>query len=216
MQAADQELVGRLLARDESAFALLVNEYHGQLLRLARYFVPSEAIAEEVVQETWLAVLKGLPRFEGRSSLKTWIFKIVSNRAKTRGAREGRQVPFSSLPTKDDDGLRPEDFDSRGHWAVAVRRVSPQDILEDKEMGAFLTTAIEALPANQAAVLTLRDIEGCSAQEICEVLDVSEGNQRVLLHRARGRLRKAVVDYLEAQSSQAQTSATAASQGVSP
>jgi RNA polymerase sigma-70 factor, ECF subfamily len=177
------------------------------MLRVAMMFVSSRAVAEEVVQEAWLGVLKGLDRFEGRSSLKTWIFRILTNTAKTRGEREGRSVPFSSLAGDTADDEAPVDADrflgpgSRwaGQWASAPR--SPRDVPEDRllaaEARARISAAIDALPENQRAVITLRDVDGFDAEEACDILGISEVNQRVLLHRARAKVRAALEQYLD-------------------
>jgi RNA polymerase sigma-70 factor (ECF subfamily) len=167
-------------------------------------YVSSRAVAEEVVQETWLAVLTGLERFEGRSTLKTWLFRILTNKAKTRGQREGRTLPFSALATDGDEDQTAVDVDrflgpdSRhvGHWAAPPRGV-PEERLLAAEARERIEAAIAALPDNQRAVITLRDIEGLSAEEACNVLGVSETNQRVLLHRARSKVRAAFEQYLE-------------------
>ncbi len=197
----DKQLIARLLNKDERAFTALVNHYHPQFLRVARAYVSSDAVAEEVVQESWLGVLKSLPRFEGRSSLKTWLFRILTNRAKTRGVREGRSVPFSSLGREGDSPLPPDSFDDKGQWAVSLQTWKghlPDNLVEDKETREELEKAIAELPSNQRIVITLRDVQGCSSAEVCAVLEVSEANQRVLLHRARGRVRKSIHEYLQA------------------
>jgi RNA polymerase sigma-70 factor (ECF subfamily) len=195
----DAELLRALRTGDEGAFAALVDRYGPSLLRVAMLFVPSRAVAEEVVQETWLAVLTGLERFEGRSSLKTWLFRILTNKAKTRGQREGRTLPFSSLaPDGDDDGtaVDVDRFARGGAWAAPPRGV-PEERLLAAEARARIEAAIADLPSNQRAVITLRDVEGLSAEEACNVLGVSETNQRVLLHRARAKVRAAFEEYLE-------------------
>jgi RNA polymerase sigma-70 factor (ECF subfamily) len=177
------------------------------MLRVAMMYVSSRAVAEEVVQEAWLGVFAGLERFEGRSSLKTWVFRILTNTAKTRGEREGRSVPFSSLggdgdegePAVDADRFLASDHRWAGHWASSPR--NPHDVPEERllarEARARIATAIEALPASQRAVITLRDIDGFDADEACEILGVSEANQRVLLHRARSRVRAALEEYVD-------------------
>jgi RNA polymerase sigma-70 factor, ECF subfamily len=166
--------------------------------------VSSRAVAEDVVAETWLAVYTGLERFEGRSSLKTWLFRILTNKAKTRGQRESRTVPFSALAADGDEGETAVDVDrffgpdSRrpGAWAAPPRGV-PEERLLAREARERIEAAIQALPPNQRAVITLRDVEGLSAEEACNVLGVSETNQRVLLHRARSKVRAAFERYLE-------------------
>ena len=179
-------------------------KYGPPLLRVAMLYVSTRAVAEEVVQETWLAVLTGLERFEGRSSLKTWLFRILSNKAKTRGQREGRTLPFSSLASDGDESEPAVDADRflgpdnryAGHWAAPPRGV-PEERLLAAEAKARIEVAIAGLPANQRAVITLRDVEGLSAEETCSVLGLSETNQRVLLHRARSKVRAAFEQYLE-------------------
>ena len=174
------------------------------MLRIALLYVSSPSVAEEVVQETWLAVLTGLERFEGRSSLKTWLFRILTNKAKTRGQRERRTLPFSALAADGDEGDTAVDVDrffgpdsrNAGHWAVPPRGV-PEERLLAAEARARIEAAIAALPPNQRAVITLRDVEGLSAEEACNVLGLSETNQRVLLHRARSKVRAAFERYLE-------------------
>jgi len=201
--AEDGVLVERLLAGDEAAFAGLVERYHGSLVRLARSFVKEQATAEEVAQDTWVGVLDGLRGFEGRSALKTWIFRILVNRAKTRGVREGRSVPFSDLASPDDDAepaVDPSRFRENGHWAVPPRRWeadTPETALLRGEVQRTLQQALEALPARQRTVLVLRDIERVSAQEVCNILDVSETNQRVMLHRARSTLHRVLEHCLD-------------------
>jgi len=199
----ERKLLEALRAGDESAFTELTRAYNASLLRVAQIYVSSRPVAEEVVQETWLAVLNGIDRFEGRSSLKTWIFTILTNRAKTRAVRERRTIPFSALqPDRvPEPALEPERFrdpdDPRwpGHWAVPPQ-AWPEDRLVAGETREKLAEAIEALPASQRAVISLRDLEGWSAEEVCNALAVSETNQRVLLHRARSKVRKALEEYL--------------------
>lgn len=193
--ADDRELVARLRAREPAAFAQLIDGHHGRLLRLALTFVPNRAIAEEVVQETWVAVLDGLDRFEGRSSLRTWIYRILANRAKTRGVREQRVVPFSSLEPEGEHEARavdPARFRDNGMWGAPPRRWeddAADGVLMNQQGLERLQAAIEELPPGQRAVVTLRDIDGLGAEEVCNVLEITETNQRVLLHRARSKLR---------------------------
>jgi RNA polymerase sigma-70 factor (ECF subfamily) len=193
----DAELLERLRAGEEAAFTALVDEYGPSLLRVAQLYVPSRAVAEEVVADTWLAVLTGIERFEGRSSLKTWLFTILSNKAKTRGVRESRTRPFSAFDGDEGDTAVDADrFARDGHW-VAPPRAVPEERLLAGETRRVVEDAIAALPENQRAVITLRDVEGLSAEEACNVLGVSETNQRVLLHRARAKVRAALERYLE-------------------
>jgi len=200
----DAQLVAALRAGNEEAFRRLVREWHSSLLRVAQIFVPSRAVAEEVVQETWLRALGALDRFEGRSSLKTWVFRILVNTAKTRAQREGRSLPFSALhdPARvpeaavDADRFRPED-DERfpGHWSSPPREL-PEERLLAAETRERIAEAIDSLPPTQRAVISLRDVEGWSSDEVRNALDLSEVNQRVLLHRARARVRQALEEYL--------------------
>jgi RNA polymerase sigma-70 factor (ECF subfamily) len=201
------EVVAALQAGDEEAFAALIEELGPSMLRVARMYVSTRAVAEEVVQETWLAVFSGIGRFEGRSSLKTWIFRILTNRAKTRGEREGRSLPFSSFAS-DADGDEATTVDAdrfrsggryEGHWTSAPSRWSelPENRLVGKETIAVAQAAIDALPETQRAVITMRDVDGWSSEEVRNVLGLSESNQRVLLHRARAKVRRALETYLE-------------------
>jgi RNA polymerase sigma-70 factor (ECF subfamily) len=193
LQHEEMRLLAALRAGDERVFEQLVRMYQGTLLRVAQMYVSSRAVAEEVVQETWLAVLNGIDRFEGRSSLKTWIFRILANRAKTRAQREGRTIPFSALG---DSGpaVEPDRFD-RGHWAAFPADWPEARLLADETL-RVIDGAIESLPATQRAVITLRDVQGWSAEEVRNVLELSETNQRVLLHRARSKVRGALEEYL--------------------
>jgi RNA polymerase sigma-70 factor (ECF subfamily) len=202
----EAQVVAALRAHDEAAFVDLVRGYHAALLRVARIYVPSPAVAEEVVQETWVGVLRGIDGFEGRSSLRTWIFRILTNVAQTRAKREGRHIPFSALDhpgrvpesaVDADRFLGPDDPQWPGGWAVAPARWSPDDRLVAKETLEVVSEAIERLPPNQRAVISLRDVEGWSSDEVCNVLGLSESNQRVLLHRARSKVRTALERYLQ-------------------
>jgi RNA polymerase sigma-70 factor, ECF subfamily len=202
----ERRLVDGLRAGDESAFTRLVQEYGPSMLRVARMFVSSRAVAEEVVQEAWLGVLNGIGRFEGRSSLKTWIFRILTNTAKTRAVREGRSIPFSALGGEDEEGgaIDPDRFlgdDTRfaGHWAAPPQRweAQPERNLLASEVLEVIEREIAKLPPNQAIVVTMRDVEGFDADEVRNALEISETNQRVLLHRARTRLRRALEEYLQ-------------------
>ena len=211
VEHTERETLEALRAGDEAAFRALVQQYHGSLLRVAQIFVPSREVAEEVVQETWVGVLNGLDRFEGRSSLKTWIFRILTNTAKTRGRREGRTLPFSALRTPanvPEASVAPEHFLDQahprypGHWASHPSdwRLLPEERLLGAEARAELARAIEALPPAQRAVISLRDVEGWSSEEVCNTLEISETNQRVLLHRARAKVRRALEEYFERES----------------
>jgi RNA polymerase sigma-70 factor (ECF subfamily) len=200
----EAELVAALRARDETAFAALVERYHPSLVRLARMYVRERSVAEEVAQETWLAVLNGIDRFEARSSLKTWLFRILTNRAKTRGQRESRSVPFSSIgeaeePTVDPHRFRPEGDQYPGGWKELPKawEGDPEERLLAGETRRLILDTIEQLPPAQRAVITLRDIEGFDPEDVCNVLDLSDTNQRVLLHRARSKVRRALEQYLE-------------------
>ncbi|MCC6215997.1 MAG: sigma-70 family RNA polymerase sigma factor [Polyangiaceae bacterium] len=201
---SEAELLRRLRARDEAAFAQVIDRHHGSLLRFALGFVRSRAVAEEVVQETWLAVLDGLGSFEGRSSFKTWLFRILANRAKTRGAREQRSVPFSAFadPAEPDaPAVDPSRFRPDGGWAAPPERWdadTPERRLQTREALRCLEEALESLAPAQRTVLTLRDIEGLDSAEVCNILEITETNQRVLLHRARSRLRAALEAHLAA------------------
>jgi len=199
----DDALIPLLLARDPGAFSTLIDRYQRTLLRLARSFVPSQAVAEEVVQETWLGVIEGLAKFERRSTLKSWIFRILTNRARTRGVRENRTTPFAALGTPDGDPepvVEAARFNSQGMWATPPRRWeddTAEKALIDKRAVEALEGALELLPQSQRAVLTLRDIEGLDSGEVCNILEISETNQRVLLHRARSKLRAVLESHME-------------------
>ncbi len=197
-------LLAALRAGDERAFAELVDRYHASLVRVARQYVSTQESAEEVVQDAWIGLLRGLDRFEGRSSLRTYLFRIVMNLARTRGVREARSAPFSSLVRDDEDGpaVDPERFvqapdPGAGHWASPIRpwSRSAEQLALSSEAIEKVYEAIEELPEVQRRVVTLRDVEGFGADEVCDLLDLSEGNQRVLLHRARTKLRQALAEY---------------------
>ena len=207
MKLDEAGLVQALQEGNEQAFATVMDLYSGSLLRLAMSFVPSRAVAEEVVQETWMGVLEGIGRFEGRSSFKTWLFRILTNRAKTRGTRERRYEPFG-LPGSDsdgDDGPSLEDLlfvtegSGKGHWAAPPQGWepdTPERALLSKECRTAIEGAIDGLPDTQRQVITLRDVEGVSAEEVCNILSISETNQRVLLHRARTKVRRVLDPYV--------------------
>jgi RNA polymerase sigma-70 factor (ECF subfamily) len=202
---ADLRLVERLRAGDETAFMSLIDRLGPSMLRVARMYVSTLGVAEEVVQDAWLGVLQGLDRFEGRSSLRTWIFRILTNTAKTRGQREGRSVPFASIagddldaPSWDEAWFMPERAGKAGHWSTMPHDWTglPEDRLLGAETRAVIAGVLDGLPPMQAEVLRLRDVAGWSAVEVRNALDLTETNQRVLLHRARAKLRRALDDYL--------------------
>jgi RNA polymerase sigma-70 factor (ECF subfamily) len=202
--AADLALVERLRAGDEDAFMALVEKLQPSMLRVARMFVATQAVAEECVQDCWLGVLQGLDRFEGRSSLRTWIFRILTNIAKTRGQREGRSVPFASLagddldaPSYDPAMFLGERETWAGHWSSLPTdwRGIPEDRLLSAETRAVVAGVLESLPAMQAEVLRLRDVLGWTSEEVRNALDLTETNQRVLLHRARAKVRGELDQY---------------------
>jgi RNA polymerase sigma-70 factor, ECF subfamily len=201
-QCEDAALLDALRRGDEQAFMALVERHHKSLLRLAMLHVRDRRVAEEVVQDTWLGVLRGIDGFEGRSTLRTWIYRILVNRAKTRGERERRQVPLSALSGPDEPEVSEERFipaDARLYplgWAVPPR-AWPHDRVIARETVQRLRAALEELPAAQQVVVGLRDVDGWSSEEVSEALGISLGNQRVLLHRARARLRGALEDYFE-------------------
>ena len=201
----EAELIARLRAGDERAFESLVEQHYSTMLAVARTYVKTRAIAEEVVQDAWIGVLNGIDRFEGRSALRTWIIRIVINTATTRGVREARAVPFSSLAPEgeeaavDADRFRGAEDAFPGHWKAYPGdwHALPEEVLAGRETMDVVIQTIEQLPAAQKVVITLRDIQGCSAEEVCDALDVSPGNQRVLLHRARSRVRAALEGHLD-------------------
>ena len=189
---SDAELVRRLRSGDEHAFTGLVERYHQPMLALAASFVPNLAVAEEVVQDTWLAVLRGLDGFEGRSSLKTWVFRILVNRARTTGSREQRSVPVADP----EPAVDPARFDGAGGWADPPEHwiEAAEGRVEAGKLAHRVRAWIDELPARQREVVLLRDVEGMSSEEVCTVLSLTEGNQRVLLHRGRSRLRQLFED----------------------
>ena len=198
----ESALLDALRRGDEDAFARLVGAHHASLRRVARLYVANAAIADEVVQDTWLGVIRGIWAFEGRSSLKTWIFRILVNRARTRAVRESRSAPFTGAPPTE-SGADPEPSvspePSPGPWAPPplAPDSSPERSLLTKEIGERLRAVIDALPPNLRMVLWLRDVEGWSSEEVCSALAIQETNQRVLLHRARSRARAALEPYFE-------------------
>ena len=208
-ESDEAQLVEALRRGDEAAFVMLVTRYQGPLLRLALMFVSNRAAAEEVVQETWLGVIRGLKTFEGRSSLKTWIYRILTNRARTRGEREGRSIPFADLAgaesRRDEPAVDPSEFWPADHaewangWVSYPQRWEPlpEDRMLAGELRAQIQLAIDALPPTQRTVITMRDIDGFSSDDVCNVLGISESNQRVLLHRARAKVRDAIAGYVK-------------------
>jgi RNA polymerase sigma-70 factor (ECF subfamily) len=203
----DVALVAALRDGDERAFANIVGQLNGPLLRLARLYVPSGAAAEEVVQETWLGVLRGLDRFEARASFRTWVFRIATNRAMTHGRRERRDIPLSALlDPADDPGGPAVDLNrflapgeqGAGHWAVPPERWAPDADahLAAKETRELIAACLETLAPAQRIVMTLRDVEGWSSDDVCAALQITAGNQRVLLHRARSRVRAALEQHM--------------------
>jgi RNA polymerase sigma-70 factor, ECF subfamily len=195
----DHALLERLRAGDESAFETLVDCYDSALRRVARSFVRTDTSADEVVQETWLGVVTGLAAFEGRSSLRTWIFRILVNRARTRATRDARSLPFSALETDEGPAVEPAAFGADGRWISAPPRLDgdPETGLLSAELRRHLRQAVEGLSPDQQAVITLRDLVGLSAAEVCDLLELTDVNQRVLLHRARARVRTALLPLME-------------------
>jgi len=199
----DDVLVARLGAGDEAAFTLVLDAWSGGMVRLARGFVSTPDSAAEVVQDTWLAVVEGIGRFEGRSSLRTWVYRILVNTAKRRRDRERRSVPWSSVVDTDEAGptVDPARFQGPGepypgHWREFPEPwPAPEDAALAGETRRLLVAALERLPERQRRVITLRDVEGCSAEEVCAILEISAANQRVLLHRARAIVRARVEEH---------------------
>lgn len=198
----DPALLARLRTGEESAFETLVNRYDAAMRRVARNFVRTPATADDVVQETWLAVIRGLDGFEGRSSLSTWIFRILVNRARTRASRDARSVPFSALESDDRAAVDPEAFGGDGRWRSAPPRLDadPEASLLSEELRSHLVEAVERLAPAQRVVVTLRDLVGLDADDVCSLLEISDGNQRVLLHRARARIRTELAPLVEVKS----------------
>jgi len=200
-----QREITALRRGDADAFAALVDRHSPAMIRVAMAYVPSRAAAEEAVQETWIAVMRGIDEFEGRSSLKTWIFRILTNVAIRTGSRERRSTPFSALaaaedtgePSVDPDRFLPADHELwPGHWAIMPTRwPTPDEGLLAGETRDVIAAAIADLPVAQRTVIGLRDVEGWSSEEVSEALEISAGNQRVLLHRARSRVRNAIESY---------------------
>jgi RNA polymerase sigma-70 factor (ECF subfamily) len=207
-QATEEEtdLVGRLRRREEAAFLEVVERHHAGLVRVARRRLGDEAAAEEVVQEAWIALLRGIDSFEGRPTLRTWLYRVVTNLALTRRARGGREIPFSEFAREEEERDEPAVDPSRFHRLPFVRdewKSSPpdwgrsaEDLVVAAETRAFILDTVASLPAAQQEVIRLRDIEGYSSEEVCELLGITAGNQRVLLHRARSKVRAALEGYL--------------------
>jgi RNA polymerase sigma-70 factor (ECF subfamily) len=200
----DIELVDALRRGEEAAFRRVVMQHHTALVRTARAFVRSSAIAEEVAQDTWLAVLGGLSTFEGRSSFKTWLFRILVNQARTRGQRESRSSASGSFLDEDEASVSASRFnDMNARWPRHWRALPtdwgllPEATIASAETRAVIERAIESLPSNQRQVITLRDMQGFESREVSSALDLSEANQRVLLHRARSRVRAVLELHLE-------------------
>jgi RNA polymerase sigma-70 factor (ECF subfamily) len=195
----DHALLSRLRAGDEEAFTALVARHDGALRRVARTFVRTPSAVDDVVQDTWLGVVRGLGDFEGRSSLRTWIFRILVNRARTRAVRDARSLPFSALEVDDGPAFEPGAFGGDGRWTSAPPRLDadPETGLLSAELRAHLLEAVDKLSRDQRAVITLRDLVGLPAMDVCDLLDITEVNQRVLLHRARARVRAALLPLME-------------------
>jgi RNA polymerase sigma-70 factor, ECF subfamily len=206
MAVSDEQTVAALRAGDERAFRDLFARSYPTMKRVARAYAASDAVAEEIVQETWMAIVTGIDRFEGRSALGTWIFSILTNQAKSHSAREKRAVPFSCVaprdadePAVDPDRFQKDDDAWPGHWATPPRPwQKPERRLLSLEARDHLKAALAQLPDRQRTVVGLRDIEGHSAEEVCDLLGLSPENQRVLLHRGRSRLRTVLEEYLDA------------------
>ena len=201
----DGRTVAALRAGDERAFRELFERSYPMMKRVARGYVASDAVAEEIVQDTWMAIVTGIERFEGRAALGTWMFSILTNQAKSHGARERRAVPFASIapadveePAVDSDRFQKDDEAWPGHWATPPRPwQKPERRLLSLEAREQLKEALSQLPERQRLIVVLRDVEGLSAEEVCDLLELSQENQRVLLHRGRSRLRAFLEQYLE-------------------
>ena len=206
MAVSDEQTLAALRAGDEGAFRDLFARSYPMMKRVARSYVASDAVAEEIVQETWMAIVTGIDRFEGRSALGTWIFSILTNQAKTHSAREKRAMPFSCVatsgdeePAVDPDRFQKDDDAWPGHWATPPRPwQKPERRLLSLEARDHLKAALSQLPDRQRLIVGLRDVEGHSAEEVCNLLGLSQENQRVLLHRGRSRLRAVLEEYLDA------------------
>ena len=195
----DDQLLAALRLGDDAAFGAMLDAWTPSLRRLARSFVRSDVAAEDVVQDTWAAVVRGLPAFEGRSALKTWVYTILTNRARTHGVKDARTVPESALGEVGDAAPLADRFTDKGTWLRPPQRweeISAEALTLSKETVAIIEAAIDRLPDRQRAVVLLRDVEGIDAQDVCDLLGLSESNQRVLLHRGRSRLRAALEEHL--------------------
>jgi RNA polymerase sigma-70 factor (ECF subfamily) len=216
----EPEFLAQLRRGDEQAFRVLISRFHGSLTGLAASIIGSRAQAEEVVQDAWLAVFSGIGAFEGRSSLVTWVFSIVLNRARTRATREGRLVGLPALmegSSPDGRAVDVSEFKPDGHWIDAPRlwdEINPERIVGGRLFWVHVVEAIDHLPSGQRAVIILRDMEGCEAEETCTLLGITAENQRVLLHRARGRVRQAIDAAIGAPRSAASVTPTRRSGGV--
>lgn len=198
----DDELIPKLLVNDETAYKQVVRAYHGIMVHVARSIV-GDAIADEVAQEAWLAVLRALPKFERRSSFKTWILRITSNCAKSRLRHESRTVNFDDTGHDGAPMLSEKYFDNTGHWASPPsvwHADTPDALMAGSQLQAHIDKALKELPPPQKSVITLRDIQGLDMETICKILEVSESNGRVLLHRARSRIREVISAYFEFES----------------
>jgi RNA polymerase sigma-70 factor (ECF subfamily) len=196
MSRADLALAQRLKAGDAEAFRGLIRARHNRMLRLAATFTQSRATAEEVVQDAWLVVIQGIDAYEGRAPLNAWIAGIVINKARDRAKRDGKMISFDAVTGTEDEGpaLAPERFASDGHWAdgmPAWETVTPERLVGDRQLLQKVLVALESLPPAQRLAVLLRDVEGLEAVEVCRQLGISDGNLRILLHRARNRLREA-------------------------
>ena len=196
----DDHLIPRLLEKDEAAYRAVVKAYHGMMVYVAKTIV-GEAIADEVAQESWVSVMRALPKFERRSSLKTWILKIVSNTAKSRLRHESRTVNVDDFESFDAPMVNATKFNDKGHWTSPPsiwHGDSPESLLAGTQLQSVIDKALNDLPAIQRSVVTLRDIQGLDMDSICKILDVSESNGRVLLHRARSQIRECIDEYQKA------------------
>lgn len=192
---AGDDNLERLRQGDEAAFRILVRKYHTSMVSFARSYLRDRSSAEEAVQDTWIAVMSGIATFEGRSSLKSWIFAIVANKARTKAKRDGRMVPFASFGGPDEPAVDAERFTAEGSWQsppASWSDINPERIVAGRQLLAHVMAIVETLPPAQRTVVTLRDIEGLDAQDVCAMLEITEANQRILLHRGRSRVRQAI------------------------